>query len=90
MSKEKIKSLEEIRELPTAIVQHYFNILQKYHLKSLTAKVNDEEREFLISIYNDEYVSKEYEITIIPLRTLEEIRANAPEHPVAKYTISKK
>lgn len=88
MSKEIIKSLEEIRELPVTIVQHYFNIMQKYHLKSLSAIVNDDERDFLIAIYNEEYIGKGYEITIIPLRTLEEIRSNAPDLPVAKYAIS--
>lgn len=87
MSKEIIKSLEEIRELPVTIVQHYFNIMQKYHLKSLSAIVNDDERDFLIAIYNEE-LHKGYEIIIIPLRTLEEIRANAPDLPVAKYAIS--
>lgn len=85
-----IKSLEEIRELPQSVVQHYLNILQKYHLKSLSAKANDEERDFLIAIYNEEYIhkGKGYEITIIPLRTIEEIRTNAPDLPVAKYAIS--
>lgn len=88
MSKEIIKSLEEIRELPVTIVQHYLNILQKYHLKSLSAIANDGERDFLIAIYNEELLHKGYEITIIPLRTLEEIRSNAPDFPTAKYAIS--